>query len=397
MADSIRYLLDYSGIHVVRGGDLCGPDRRKQGDALKKGPFVMPDTVDGQQALSLEETRAQLRETLRGIVPEFEIDYKAELAHKINVLKREKNAIILGHNYMEPALYHSVPDFNGDSLELARASAETEADIIVFCGVRFMAETAKILNPSRLVLLPSVKALCSLAGGVSAKDIRALKEEYPGVPVVTYVNTYADAKAESDYCCTSANAAAVVRHLFKEGHKHVMLLPDEFLSRNTAKELGVDFALPAFLRGEHVDLPDHPAIIGWRARCEVHEMFRTDDIEAVRKQHPHVKVLAHPECSPEVCEASDFVGSTKQLIKAVEDMEAEEFLLLTECSMGDNIAAAHPEKNMLRLCSFRCPHMNQITMEDTLEALEKLQYPIELPDDIIERARRPIERMLSIR
>jgi len=170
----------------------------------------MPDTVDGQQALSLEETRAQLRETLRGIVPEFEIDYKAELAHKINVLKREKNAIVLGHNYMEPALYHSVPDFNGDSLELARASAETEADIIVFCGVRFMAETAKILNPSRLVLLPSVKALCSLAGGVSAKDIRALKEEYPGVPVVTYVNTYADAKAESDYCCTSANAAAVV-------------------------------------------------------------------------------------------------------------------------------------------------------------------------------------------
>lgn len=356
----------------------------------------MTETITGAEVASLEETRAMMREKLRGVVPEFEIDYKAELAYKINKLKKEKHAVILGHNYMEPALYHSVPDYVGDSLELSRISASTDADIIVFCGVRFMAETAKILNPDKMVLLPSEKALCSLAGGISAADVRDLKKQYPGVPVVTYVNTYAETKAESDYCCTSSNAAAVVRHLFNEGHKQVMLLPDEFLARNTAKELGVRFVLPNFLRGEHVDLPDEPTIIGWRARCEVHELFSPEDIRAVRRQHPHVKVLAHPECSPEVVAESDFVGSTKQLIKAVEDMEGGEFLLLTECTMGDNIAAAHPDKHMLRLCSFRCPHMNQITMEDTLEALEKLQYQIELDPEIIERARVPIQRMLDI-
>ncbi len=357
----------------------------------------MPDTVAGQEILSLEETRAMMRRKLRGFMPEFEIDYKAEFAYKINKLKKERNAVILGHNYMEPALYCSVPDHTGDSLELSRVSAETDADIIVFCGVLFMAETAKILNPEKMVLLPSEKALCSLAGGISIEDIRDLRKQYPGVPLVTYVNTYAAAKAESDYCCTSGNANAVVKHLLGLGHKHVMLLPDEFLARNTAKDLGMKFVLPGFLRGDHTDLPDEPAIIGWRARCEVHELFRVDDIQLVRKQHPGVKVLAHPECSPEVCDEADFVGSTKQLIGAVEQMEGDQFLLLTECTMGDNIAAAHPDKQMLRLCSFRCPHMNQITMEDTLEALEKLQYQIKLPEDIIRRARKPIDRMLEIR
>lgn len=357
----------------------------------------MPETIAGSEILSLEETRALMRKKLRGFLPEFEIDYKAEFAYKINKLKKERNAVILGHNYMEPALYCSVPDHTGDSLELSRVSAETEADIIVFCGVLFMAETAKILNPEKMVLLPSEKALCSLAGGIGVGDIRDLKKQYPDVPVVTYVNTYAAAKAESDYCCTSGNAAAVIKHILALGHKHVMLLPDEFLARNTAKELGMNFVLPGFLKGMHTDLPDEPTIIGWRARCEVHELFRVDDIQLVRKQHPNVKVLAHPECSPEVCEEADFVGSTKQLIAAVENMEGNQFLLLTECSMGDNIAAAHPDKNMLRLCSFRCPHMNQITMEDTLEALEKLQYQIEVPSDIIKRARKPIDRMLEIR
>ncbi len=357
----------------------------------------MSETVAGQKVLSLEETRAIMRQKLRGFLPEFEIDYKAEFAYKINKLKKERNAVILGHNYMEPALYCSVPDHTGDSLELSRISAETDADIIVFCGVLFMAETAKILNPEKMVLLPSEKALCSLAGGIGVEDIRDLKKQYPGVPVVTYVNTYAAAKAESDYCCTSGNAAAVIKHLRKLGHEHIMLLPDEFLARNTAKELGMGFVLPGFLRGQHTDLPKEPALIGWRARCEVHELFRVDDIQLVRKQHPKVKVLAHPECSPEVCDEADFVGSTKQLIAAVEDMEGDEFLLLTECTMGDNIAAAHPDKHMLRLCSFRCPHMNQITMEDTLEALEKLQYQIEVPEDIIRRARKPIDRMLEIR
>ncbi len=357
----------------------------------------MPETIAGSEILSLEETRALMHKKLRGFLPPFEIDYKAEFAYKINKLKKEKNAVILGHNYMEPALYMSVPDYTGDSLELSRVSAETEADIIVFCGVLFMAETAKILNPDKMVLLPSEKALCSLAGGITVSDVRDLKKQYPGVPVVTYVNTYANVKAESDYCCTSGNAAAVIKHLRNLGHEHIMLLPDEFLARNTAKELGMNFVLPGFLRGQHIDLPKEPTIIGWRARCEVHELFRVDDIQLVRKQHPNVKVLAHPECSPEVCAESDFVGSTKQLIAAVEKMEGDQFLLLTECSMGDNIAAAHPDKNMLRLCSFRCPHMNQITMEETLAALEKNQFQIEVPSDIIAKARKPIDRMLEIR
>lgn len=357
----------------------------------------MASSATGQRLLSRDETLARMREKLRNVVPDVEIELKADYAFRINQLKAEKNAVILGHNYMEPALFHSVPDFTGDSLELSRVSAETEADIIVFCGVQFMAETAKILNPQKTVLIPSLKAGCSLAAGITAADVRRLKSEYPGVPVVTYINTYANVKAESDYCCTSGNGAAVVRHLLDQGHKHVIFLPDEYLARNTARELGMEFVLPPLLKGDHAPLPDAPAIIGWRARCEVHELFNVEDIRTVRKQHPGVAVLAHPECSPEVVAESDFTGSTKQLNEAVRSMDAEHYLLLTECSMGDNIAAENPEKDMLRLCSFRCPHMHQITMEQTLAALENIQYKVELDPAIITAARTPIDRMLEIR
>jgi quinolinate synthase len=355
----------------------------------------MPNTVAGQETLTLKETLASMRAKLSGIVPDFEIELKAELAYKINILKAEKNAVILGHNYMEPALFHSVPDFVGDSLELSRVSTETDADIILFCGVQFMAETAKILNPHKKVLIPSEKAGCSLASGITAADVRALKAAYPGVPVVTYINTYADVKAESDYCCTSGNGSAVVRHLFEEGHKHVIFLPDEYLARNTAADLGVAFVEPV-LDGTTPSLPEGNALIGWNARCEVHEMFKVEDIANVRKQFPEVSVIAHPECSPEVVDASDYAGSTKQLIDYVQNVDAKQYLVLTECSMGDNIAAENPDKDMLRLCSFRCPHMNLITMEDTLAALENLRYEVTLDADIIERARTPIQRMLSI-
>lgn len=355
----------------------------------------MPNSLAGHGALTLEDTLQAMREKLSGIVPDVEIAIKAELAYKINKLKAEKNAVILGHNYMEPALFHSVPDYVGDSLELSRASTETDADIILFCGVQFMAETAKILNPDKTVLIPSEKAGCSLAAGITAEDVRALKRAYPGIPVVTYINTYADVKAESDYCCTSGNGAAVVQHLFEEGHQHIIFLPDEYLARNTASELGVAFVEPV-LDGSPRTLPDTKALIGWNARCEVHEMFKVEDIEDVRKQFPDVTVIAHPECSPEVISVSDFSGSTKQLIDYVQREDAKQYLLLTECSMGDNIAAENPEKDMLRLCSFRCPHMNLITMEDTLAALEQNRYEVTLPPDIIERARTPIERMLSI-
>jgi quinolinate synthase len=344
------------------------------------------------------ETAAELYERMRGklarVVPEFELRYKAEIAHKINRLKAERNAVILGHNYMEPALYHSIPDFTGDSLELCRKAAATEADIIVFCGVRFMAETAKILNPGKTVLIPSPRAGCSLAESITAADVRGLKARFPGVPVVTYVNTYADVKAESDICCTSGNAATVVRSLDTD---RVIFLPDEFLARNVAKETGKRIIFPTKKprTGEAADGLDFQ-MIGWQGRCEVHEKFTVADIVMVRRQFPDVVVLAHPECSPEVVAASDFSGSTAAMISWIETTKAPRYLLLTECSMGDNIAAANPRKEMLRLCSVRCPHMGEITLEQTLEALEQTRYVVEVPEDIRMRAHRAVERMIAI-
>jgi len=354
----------------------------------------MTQTITIQTAESGEETLALMRAKLERVMPAAEIELKADLAFQINQLKREMNAVILGHNYMEPALYCSVPDYVGDSLELSRVSAETEADTIVFCGVQFMAETAKILNPSKTVLIPSQKAGCSLAAGITPGDILHLRERYPDAVVVTYVNTYATAKAESDYSCTSGNAANMVRHLIDQGHTQVMLLPDEFLARNTAMEIGIPY-----IQATPDDAPAAPetAIIGWTARCEVHDEFRAEDVHNARKQFPEVTVLAHPECRPEVTEVSDVVGSTKQILEYIDTNDASQLLLLTECAMGDNVAAEYPDKEILRMCSVRCPHMNQITLEDTLEALQKVQYAVELDADVIKRARIPIDRMLSIR
>jgi quinolinate synthase len=343
--------------------------------------------------MTVEEMYASLKTMLADVVPDVELRYKAEIAVQINQLKQEKNAVILGHNYMEPVLYHSVTDFKGDSLELSRRAAQTDKDIIVFCGVRFMAETAKILNPTKTVLLPA-EAGCSLAASITAKDVRDLKARFPGVPVVTYVNTYADVKAESDICCTSGNAVAVVESLKGDT---VIFLPDEYLARNVARETGKHIIFPTLNQAEPLaaDELDYQ-MVGWRGRCEVHEKFTVADINAVRKQFPDVRILAHPECSPEVLAASDFSGSTSAMIRYVENTTAPRFLMLTECSMGDNVAAANPEKNMLRLCSVRCPHMNQITMENTLHALQTNQIEINVPEDIRVRAVRAVERMIAI-
>lgn len=362
---------------------------------------VPPKRTGIQQALSVEETLERMRNKLGKIVPEVELAMKAELAFQINQLKEEMNAVILGHNYMEPALYHSVPDYVGDSLELARISTQTDADIIVFCGVQFMAETAKVLNPEKTVLIPAEKAGCSLAEGITAADVRALKAVYPGAPVVTYVNTYAEVKAESDYCCTSGNSTAVIRHLLNHGHERIVFLPDEYLARNTAIELGVDFVpAPQPLEGASVNAgvtPGHASVIGWKARCEVHELYKVEDVENARKQFPDVVILAHPECHPDVIARVDVSGSTKKMIDYVRNVNAPRYLLLTECSMGDNIAAEFPDREMVRACSLRCKHMNLITFEDTLASLQNLQYKVELPSDIIERAKLPIDRMLQIR
>ena len=334
----------------------------------------------------------KMQEKLQGIVPEFEIEYKAELAEQIIELKEKENAIILGHNYMEPALFHSIPDFTGDSLDLCRKAATTDRSIIIFCGVRFMAETAKLLNPEKLILLPSAKGGCSLAESITAKDVRKLREKFPGVPVVTYVNTYAEVKAESDICCTSTNAAQVVESLSSDT---VIFLPDEYLAANIAKETGKHIIFPTKDNGNSNSDIDYQ-LIGWHGKCEVHEKFTVEDIENVRKQFPETLILAHPECSPEVVDVSDFSGSTNNLIKRVQETDAPQYLLLTECSMGDNIMAANPDKEMLRLCSVRCPHMNEITMEDTLKSLQLHRYVIEIPEEIAQRARQAVERMIAI-
>ena len=349
---------------------------------------------------SVEATLAILRERLSGVVPDFELEYKAGLAFEINRLKRAHGAVILGHNYMEPALYHSVCDYQGDSLELSRIAASTDSDIIVFCGVRFMAETAKILNPSRMVLIPSAVAGCSLAESITADDVRNLRRRYPGVPVVAYINTYADVKAEVDICCTSGNARQVVESF---GSDTVIFLPDEYLAANVARETGKQIIFPhvgavsSSRKEREADLGIKYDMIGWRGRCEVHEQFTVEDIQNVRRQFPDVAVLAHPECSPAVVEASDFSGSTAAMIRYVRDIEARNYLLLTECSMGDNIAAENPHREMLGLCSVRCPHMNEITLELVLASLQKLRYKVEVPSEIRVRARKAIDRMLEIR
>ena len=350
----------------------------------------------GIHSEDLETIRSQMRIKLGTLVPEVEILYKSELVQKINRLKREKGAIILGHNYMEAALFHTVPDVVGDSLELSRRAAVAENEIIIFCGVRFMAETAKILNPNRTVLLPAKRAGCSLAESITAADVRELKKRFPGVPVVTYINTYADVKAESDICCTSGNAVRVVQSLDSDT---IIFLPDEYLARNVALETGKKIIVaqkgtPALYPIGTESSP--PPMLGWHGRCEVHEQFSVDDIVRIRSQFPGTVVLAHPECSPEVVEASDFSASTSKMIDYVRDSGAPHFLILTECSMADNIIADNPDRDILRLCSIRCPHMNEITLEDTLKALEENETEIFVPEDIANRARGALERMLAI-
>ena len=348
--------------------------------------------------MNADEMYEKMKAKLSRIVPDVELRYKAEITVEINALKVQRNAVILGHNYMEPALFYSIPDFTGDSLDLSRKAAQTDKDLIVFCGVRFMAETAKILNPTKTVLLPAAKAGCSLAESISAADVRALKAKFPGVPVVSYVNTYADVKAESDICCTSSNAEAVVESLHSET---VIFLPDEYLAKNVARETGKHIIFPSITPGATSPLKGQAGqldyqLIGWHGRCEVHEKFTIKDIESVRAQFPDVVILAHPECSPEVTAASDFSGSTNAMIRYVQESKAPHYLLLTECAMGDNVAAANPEKDMLRLCMVRCPHMNMITMEDTRDALKFNRYIIDVPEEIRVKAYRAVDRMIKI-
>ena len=342
-----------------------------------------------------DQLRERLETRLAGIVPDFEIAIKAEIAEEVELLKRETGAVVLGHNYMEPALFHSVCDHTGDSLELARIAAETTADPIVFCGVRFMAETAKILNPERTVLLPAKEAGCSLASSITAADVRALRKAYPGIPIVAYINTYADVKAEVDVCCTSGNARRVIESL---GSDQVIFVPDEFLARNVARETGVEILVPSVgeVRAGELPVLGGEGVVGWGGRCEVHEQFTTADIDSARAQFPDVTVLAHPECSPEVVAAADISGSTSEMIRHVRESGGGRYLLLTECAMGDNIASEAGEGEILRLCSVRCPHMNEITLENVRDTLLNFEQRIELDEELRIRAKSSIDRMLAI-
>lgn len=342
--------------------------------------------------MTFDKMYNQMQKALKGTLPDEYIREKAQLAIEILQLKEERNAVILGHNYMEPALFHFIPDFKGDSLELSRKAAETDKDVIVFCGVEFMAETAKILSPDKTVLVPSDKAGCSLAESITAEDVRNLKKSFPGVPVVTYINTYADVKAECDICCTSGNAKRVVESL---GSDTVIFLPDEYLAKNVARETGKKIIFPSVHNSTQNGL-NGAQMIGWRGRCEVHEQFTEDDVLNIRQTHPEAIILAHPECSPEVTGKVDFTGSTSAMLNYVAKSNAPKFMLLTECSMADNIVAEFPQKELVRMCSIRCPHMAQITVEDTRDALRDLKYEITLPEDVRKRAERSVQRMLEI-
>jgi len=324
------------------------------------------------QSTSVTRTEA-LYDRVRRVIPPVEWPAFAGDIEAIAELKRRRNAVILAHNYQAPEIFHCVADLVGDSLALARMAMKTEANVIVLAGVHFMAETAKLLNPDKTVLLPDRGAGCSLADSITPDDVRLLRQSYPGVPIITYVNTSAAVKAESDICCTSGNATAVVESL---GVSRVIMLPDEYLARNTAVMTDVE-------------------IIAWKGHCEVHERFTPADVQDIRDNHPGVIVLAHPECPPEVVAQADFAGSTAAMADYVSTRKPTRVVLLTECSMSDNVAVQNPDVEFIRPCNL-CPHMKRITLANIRRALETNTHIVNVDPSIAARARRAVERMLAV-
>ena len=337
--------------------------------------------ADGSQPLAFTaqveaETRPVWEKVKRRVTP-LEWKLHAPLIAEINRLKREKNAVVLAHNYMTPEIFHGVGDFIGDSLGLAREAARTDAKIIVQAGVHFMAETSKILSPDKTVLIPDLRAGCSLAASITAADVRLIKQRYPGIPIVTYVNTTAEVKAETDICCTSANAVQVVEAAAAEaGTDRVVLLPDEFLARNVARQTDV-------------------RIIAWQGRCEVHERFDAEDIRQVREAWPDAEILAHPECPAEVLELADFAGSTAAMSDYVARRKPRQVVLITECSMADNVACDAPDTEFVRPCNL-CPHMKRISLETIYDALLHERHAVEIDPAIAARARLAVQRMIDL-
>lgn len=321
----------------------------------------------------IREATAPIYEKLKHVIPAIEWPFHAPLIYWINKLKVMRNAVILAHNYQTPEIFHGVADIVGDSLQLARKAAETDAEVIIQCGVHFMAETSKILAPEKAVLIPDMQAGCSLAESITGDDVRKLKARYPGVPVVTYVNTSADVKAETDICCTSGNVLKVVESIDSD---RILLIPDEFLALNVAKQTSKQ-------------------ILTWKGHCEVHERFTPDELNAFRESVPGVKIIAHPECPPEVVEVADFAGSTAKMIDWVKQEQPKDVVLVTECSMADNVAAENPDVNFVRPCNL-CPHMKRINLHNILDTLLAMGGEVLVPEETALRARAAVERMIAI-
>jgi len=331
--------------------------------------FAFTPEVEAETATSWEKVK-------RHVTP-LEWRLQAPLIAEINRLKKAKDAVILAHNYMTPEIFHGVGDYVGDSLGLAKEAAKSNARIIVQAGVHFMAETSKILSPDKTVLIPDLRAGCSLAASITGADVRLIKQRYPGLPVVTYVNTTADVKAETDICCTSANAVQVVEEAARLwGVDRVILIPDEFLARNVARQTDI-------------------GIIAWQGRCEVHERFTAADVLEIRAAYPGAEILAHPECPAEVLEVSDFAGSTAAMNDYVIQRKPKQVVLITECSMADNVAADAPETEFVRPCNL-CPHMKRITLENIYETLVEGRYEVAVDPAVAERARLAVQRMIDL-
>ena len=348
-------------------------DKELNKDLISKTANQVLEEMNISWSSDLGSSSRPLYEKVSRVVPEIEWPFFAPYIEAINILKKEMNAAILAHNYQTPEIFHCISDVRGDSLQLAKEASKVDSEIILQCGVHFMAETSKLLNMSKMVLIPSLQAGCSLASSITGKDVIKLKEDNPGIPVVTYVNTSAEVKAESDICCTSSNAVDIVNSFDSE---QVIFIPDEYLALNVAKETKKE-------------------IILWKGRCEVHEKFTPEEIREYRINEPGVQVIAHPECPPSVIAESDFSGSTSAMINWVRKNQPKKVLMVTECSMSDNVSIENPNVDFVRPCNL-CPHMKQITLENILESLWNKQYEINIDKDTAERALQSVNNMIKL-
>ena len=354
---------------LQRTTTLTKPSALKAGARMFK-PVAMPEL---EYTPGLAKEMAPLYEKVRHVVPSIEWPFFAPYIHAINRLKKERDAVILAHNYQTPEIFHCVADIAGDSLQLAKEATKVEASVIIQCGVHFMAETSKLLNPEKTVLIPDVKAGCSLADSITGADVRLLRQTYPGVPIVTYVNTSAEVKAESDICCTSSNALKIVESF---GTDRVLCIPDEYLAQNIAKQTDVK-------------------IIAWKGHCEVHERFTPEELRQYRKDDPNIVIIAHPECPPAVVAEADFSGSTSGMIDWVKKNKPARVVMVTECSMSDNVAVENPDVEFVRPCNL-CPHMKRISLKNILDSLVYMREEVTVDPAIAGRARLAVERMINL-